>query len=155
MHFSLRAYKKGDWKNRTHSSLLAWEERWINQGKCTACMSEGDHLGQCLHFRHLKVGMLYTLSVSEHTKFQTDLSACINVCVHTFCYLAQITMVNCSLSGGLSILIIVTKRGGGLQKWFIPPTLTIPLNLLLMIIMNDLCFPVMCMYLYACHNEKD
>lgn len=44
-------------------------------------MSKGDHLGQCLHFRHLDVGVLYTLSVSEHVKLHGNLSACIKKCV--------------------------------------------------------------------------
>lgn len=43
-------------------------------------MSKGDHLGQCLHFRHLDVGVLYTLSVSEHVKLHGNLSACIKKC---------------------------------------------------------------------------
>lgn len=73
------------------------------------------------------------------------------VCVRALCSLAQMTLGNCSLSGGLSVHITVTKGGGEKGDLFHLP---MPPSLLLMIIMNDLCSTAMCMYVSACHNEK-
>lgn len=61
--------------------------------------------------QHLIVVVLYTYLCMS--------LVCGSACA--FCSLAQMTLRNCSLSGALSLHIIVTK-GGGPEKRFIPPT---------------------------------
>lgn len=119
-------------------------------------MSERDHLGLCafVYLGHLEVTVFCTscdVSVSECLNLCSNLSGCMAACTCTLWYLAQMTVVNCFLSAGLSILITVTKSGANRSYLF---HLTVPRHLFKMTIMNDSCCLLMCFHLYACHNKK-
>lgn len=111
-------------KKKEKQNLFShWPGRKVECIKVAVCMSERNYLGVCLleHFRHLEVSVCCTycdVSVSGYSNVCSNLSACMTACTCTLWYLAQMTVVNCSSSGGLSILITAAKGRGNRSYLF-------------------------------------
>lgn len=98
----------------------------MNQSVLRA-LSESAHLGQCVFMllssaRRRRHGIRARAVIRRPVR-----DASMGVCARALCYLAKMTLGNCSLSGGLSVHITVTK-GWGLEEPFIPPTYPPPLS---------------------------